>query len=104
MLENLPYLKWLIIFVFIPSIAVWTLFWKYLINYKKTIIFVTVLALVWGLVLNLSCSTWLGIWYYQNHLGVSFLGLPIEEYLMMLFLPQQVVAWFLLIKKYYGQI
>lgn len=99
-----PYLLWLIIFVFIPSILVWTIWWKYLIGYKKTFFFVTTLAVVWGLALNIICSTWLGIWYYQNHFGVTWLGLPLEEYLMMIFLPQQAVAWFLLIKKYYGQI
>ncbi|MFA5991274.1 MAG: hypothetical protein WC794_03450 [Candidatus Doudnabacteria bacterium] len=99
-----PYLTWLIIFVFIPSILVWMIWWRYLIGYKKTLFFVTTLAVVWGLVLNLSCSTWLGIWYYQNHLGITWFGLPLEEYLMMIFLPQQVVAWFLLIKKYHGEI
>jgi hypothetical protein len=62
------------------------------------------MAVIWGTILNVSCSSWLGIWYYQNDLGARFLGLPLEEYLMMFFLPQQVVSWFLLIKKYYGKI
>jgi lycopene cyclase domain-containing protein len=98
-LSNLPYLKWLIIFVFIPSLIMWVFYWKFLIKYKKTIIFITVLAVSWGLVFDIIGSVKWGVWYYTKNLGIYFLGLPLEEYLILFFLPQQITAVLLLIRK-----
>ncbi len=103
MLDNLPYLKWQIIFMFIPSLVVWVLAWDVLKHYKKTILVITAIGVVWGVVFNVVSSSWLHIWFYQNHLGVSFLGLPLEEYITLLVMPQQFICILLVIRKYYGK-
>jgi hypothetical protein len=96
---NLPYLSWLTTFVFIPSAIVWLIFWKYLIKFKKTFIFVTAFSLLWGLLFDIVGSSHWHIWYYTHNLNIYLLGLPLEEYLILLFLPQQITAIFLLIRK-----
>jgi len=101
--NNLPYLRWHLIFVITPSIILWALYWRYLVKYKKTILAITVLSFVWGLLFNLVASTALHLWFYRNTMGIFFLGLPFEEYVFLLFVPQELCVILLLCyKKIYG--
>jgi|SRR3990172_10673691 len=103
MISKLPYLFWLIVFVLIPSVLVWAFYWRYLKSYIKIFVVITICAIVWGLGFDLVGSTTWRIWSYSNTLNIYFLGLPIEEYLTLLFLPQQITAILLLLRrKIYG--
>ena len=96
---NFPYIRWHIIFVILPSIIIWTLYWRYLIKYKQTIIWIAVLSFIWGIIFDWVASPILKLWFFDNNLGVYFLGLPIEEYLFLIFVPQELTAILLLIRK-----
>jgi lycopene cyclase domain-containing protein len=97
--NNYPYLRWHLVFVIIPSIILWVFYWRYLVKYKKTILAITALSFIWGLIFNLVASTTLHVWYYQNTIGISFLGLPLEEYIFLLLVPQELCAILLLCYK-----
>lgn len=102
---GLPYMRWNIIFVFVPSIIIWFFYWKYLLKYKKTILYVTVGSFVWGLLFDLVASPILNVWHFNSmqNLGISFLGLPLEEYLFILIVPQELTAIVLILRKdFYG--
>jgi len=78
---------------------------KYLLSYKKTFLLITLGAFLWGFPLDfLSVPTSHIYDFHPTHnLGISFLGLPLEEYLFFLLVPQEAVAVTLLIrKKVYG--
>lgn len=94
--ENLPYLRWHIVFVIIPSIILWAVYWRYLIKYKKTILAITLLSFFWGSIFNLVASTVLHVWFYRNTLGIFIFGLPLEEYMFLLLVPQELSAILLL--------
>ncbi len=97
--SDFPYLNWLIIYCVTPSILVWILFWRKLIVYKKVFLVVTIISLVWGFALDQVASVWLKVWFFEKNLNLYFLGIPLEEYAFILLLPQQMVAWFILLKK-----
>ena len=98
-----PYLLWHLIFVFGVSLVVWSSSWRYLLQYKKTILYIAVLSFLWGLIFNLVASAVLKLWFYNNTLGIFFFGLPLEEYLFLLLVPQELVCILLLIRrKIYG--
>lgn len=98
-LINYPYLLWHSIFVFMPSIVIWILQWRYLIKYKHTIIWISVLSFLWGIVFDWVASPMLGLWFFNHNLNIYFLGLPLEEYLFLLFVPQELAIILLLIRK-----
>lgn len=96
-----PYLRWEIIFVFVPSLIIWAFFGSYLIKYKKIILKIAVASFVWGLVFDLVASPTLGVWHFHptENLRITFLGLPIEEYVFLTFVPQELTSILLLVKK-----
>jgi hypothetical protein len=98
-LLTLPYIRWLIIFVIIPSATIWLFYWRYLINYKKTIICITLLSFCWGLGFDLVASPVIHVWDFNNNLGVTFLELPLEEYIFLLLVPQELAVILLLLRK-----
>lgn len=95
-----PYVRWHIIFVFIPSILIWLCYWRYLVQYKQTIVWITILAFLWGLVFDLVASSYLRLWFFNNNLNIYFFGLPLEEFLFLIFVPQELVSILLIIRKY----
>ncbi len=100
---NYPYLAWLTIFVFIPSVILWIFNFQYLKKYWKLIIFITIGAFLWGFFFDIVGSVFWHIWYYKNTLGYSLFGLPLEEYLILFTFPQEVVIILLLLRrKIYG--
>lgn len=104
-LFSLPYMRWHIVFTFTPLIIMWIFYGKYLIKYKKTILFVMAGSFSWGLLFNLVASTWLHIWnYYPPTLGIWFLGLPIEEFIFISVVPIEVASFMLILRKknYHG--
>lgn len=94
-----PYLVWLILFLFLPSIIVWLVWGSYLKQYKKLFIGITMVSLVWGFCFDLAENAFFHIWNYSNTVGVWFLGLPIEEYVLLLFLPQMLISILLVLRK-----
>lgn len=103
MINKLPYLYLLIIFVFIPSISLWVIYWNSLKTYFRLFIFITIGAFIWGFLFDLVGSNFWHIWSYSNNLNVYFLRLPLEEYLTLLFLSQELTVIMLIIrKKIYG--
>lgn len=98
---NFPYIRWHIVFVFIPSLVLWFFNWKYFLQYKKTFIFVTLFIVILGLPADIFASVFLQLWYYipSQHFGNFILGLPLGEYVFLLFFPQEFVALILLLRK-----
>lgn len=94
-----PYVRWHIVFVLIPSIVLWVLYWPFLIRYKKTIVWITCLSFLWGFMFDLVASPLTGLWFFSHNLNIYFFGLPLEEYLFLLFVPQELVAILLLLRK-----
>ena len=102
-IEQLPYLSWILIFILFPSLVLWAFFRNYLRQFFRLFLFFTIFAFIWGLFLDILGSSIWRIWFYENNLGIYFLRLPLEEYLTLLFLPQELVIMLLLIrKKIYG--
>lgn len=95
---SLPYLRWHIIFTFIPLILLWIVFRKELWQYKKTIFLATMLSFLWGYPFEFVAKDWLKVWYFTPHSLGQFMGLPIEEYFWLLGV-QQEVAIVLLLKR-----
>lgn len=96
---NFPYIRWHIIFVIIPSSIIWLLHWRYLIKYKQTLFWIATLSFLWGLIFDLVASPLLRLWFFDNNLRIYFLGLPLEEYLFLLFVPQELTIILLLMRR-----
>lgn len=100
-------MRWHILFTIIPSILLWSIWGEYFLRYKKTFLFVTLGAFLWGLPLDLLNVPLLHVYYFNpvHNLGIRFLGLPLEEYLFFLLIPQETVAMILLLRRrIYGKI
>lgn len=58
--------------------------------------------------MDMTASVWLRIWHFNNikSLGISFLGLPVGEYFFLLFVPQELIGIFLVMRHLlkYGKI
>ena len=96
-----PYLNWHIFFVIIPSILLWLWKGKYLWKYKKTILYATIISLVYGIPADLLASSYLKLWYStpSTTFGGYYVGLPLGEYFYILFAPQLVVGITLLFRQ-----
>lgn len=98
-----PYLTWIVIFVVAPSIVLWVQNGNYLRKHLRIFATIAACAFLWGLSFDLVGSPLLGIWSYQHDLGIHFLRLPLEEYILLLTLAQELTALFLVVrKKIYG--
>jgi lycopene cyclase domain-containing protein len=80
------YLIWLLIFVILPFIILWI--WKFrdLIKYKKVFFLATIGSLIFSIPWDV-ISVRENIWYFRKPhiLGIWLFGLPIEEYLFIIF-------------------
>lgn len=104
-LWGLPYMRWHLLLVIIPSIILWGIWGKYLLRYKKTFFLITLGAFAWGFPLDILSVPVSHIYGFNpvHNVGISFLGLPLEEYLFFLLVPQEAIAVTLLVRrKLYG--
>jgi hypothetical protein len=102
MSTHLPYLFCILTLGVLPSIIVWICFWSYLKQYGKVFLIGTICAVLWGFFFDVVGIHW-GVWFYTHTLGISYFGLPLEEYILLLLVPQQVIALLLLVRrKIYG--
>ncbi len=100
LITNYPYLYVLIIFVFIPSIVIWLIHGRYLFRYPKTFLYNTAFGIIWGLIFDIVASPLMGVWGYDYTLFTAKpLGLPFEEYLFLLFVPQLLTSLLLLLRR-----
>ncbi len=99
---SFPYLSWHIIFVIFPSIALWIIYWSVVKEYKYFLLKITGLSFFWGFIFCIVGSVYLDIWFYKKTLGLFLFGLPLEEYMFLLLVPQFLSLIFILItKKFY---
>jgi hypothetical protein len=106
-LWQFPYVRWHFFFTFLPSLVVWSIWGQYLLKYKKTLLYVTVLALLYGIPADIFASPVLNIWVFGSHphVGPFIAGLPLGEYIFILFTPQLIVSVLLLVRrKLYGKV
>ena len=96
------YLKWHIIFNFLPQLVMWLVFWNRLKRYKKTIVFTAIFCFAVGFIWDTVASTWWRIWNFETapNLNIYFLGLPLEEYIFLLTAPAGMTGVILLIKEF----
>lgn len=97
----LPYIRVQLLFIIFPSIILWIFAGRYLIHYKKTFLIIAVMSFIWGLIFDLVASPFMGVWHFTsaNTLNYWFLGLPLEEYMFLIIVPQEVTAFFILFRK-----
>ncbi len=75
------YIAWLTTFLVIPTTAIWVLFFKTLRKYSLAILAITIVVQA-----GIAWDLWgvnSGLWFFPdgNNLGISVLGMPLEEYL-----------------------
>ena len=98
-----PYIRWHIFVVLIPSIILWILYGKYFWKHKSIFLIITILSFIWGYKFDQTASVQKHLWFFDHNLGIYFYSLPLEEYLFLIFVPQEVVAIHLIIwRKLYG--
>lgn len=93
------YLIWLSIFVWIPTLLLWTTNFNILRRYKKTLILCIFAALVFSIPWDY-WATGTKIWIFpkETNLGILFGGLPLEEYLFIIFVTLEISTITLIVK------
>ncbi len=99
LINSFPYFTWHLIFVIIPLTILWLRFWPIVREYKVFLLKITSLSVFWGFIFCQVGSVYLDIWFYKRTLGVYFLGLPLEEYMFLLLVPQFLSLLFIMITK-----
>jgi lycopene cyclase domain-containing protein len=63
----------------------------------------TILSPIWGFFFDTDAVT-SGLWFFNQHfsLGIEILGLPVEEWIFLFVVPQELTAILLIIKQYVG--
>ena len=94
------YLVWLFLFVWSPLILMWVLNWRYLLQYKHTVL----CCIGWALLFSIPWDVWAvrtQIWLFPSDTNVGFwiAGLPLEEYLFMIFVTMMISTVTLLLKR-----
>lgn len=80
----MTYFLWLLLFVWLPQLALIALFPRTLWAYRRTLIACT----MWSLIFSVPWELWAvhtEIWIFPPHtnIGGLFLGVPLEEYLFI---------------------
>ncbi len=98
---NLTYIRWHILFTFLPTIVLWAIWGRYFLKYKKTILVISVLCIIWGFLFDITASPILHVWYFPTagKIGIWLWKLPLEEYLFLLLVPQELTCIFLLMRR-----
>src|SRR3989344_9626467 len=81
------YLLWLIIFVVIPLILLWSLNFSYLIKYRVVFLLAIIGSLLFAIPWDIIAVNE-NIWYFTEPeiIGIWIFNLPIEEYLFIFLL------------------
>jgi len=100
----LVYLKWLTIFLWLPLLILWATNLRTLWQYKRTISF----CVFWALVIVFPWEYWAvhtQIWIFppETNLGILLGGIPLEEYLFIVFATILVCTITLLFRERVGQ-
>ncbi len=80
------YIGWLALFVWLPLLTLWVLYFQTLRRYKRTMIF----CVFWALVFSVPWDWWAirtRIWIFppDTNVGIWVGGIPLEEYLFIIF-------------------
>lgn len=95
------YLRFLVIFFFLPTLFLWFFYFSYLKRYRRTFILALIFTVFFGVPWDiLSVKT--GVWWYHSAptLGIWWNVLPLEEYFFTLLFPIFVISLTLVIKRY----
>ncbi len=96
-MSNFTYIGFLLIFAIIPSLLL-LYFLRDKINFKNLLIslkFLFIIGVIWD---QISVRT--DIWSFSDDKIIgNFLGIPIEEYLFVIFVPLLVITVYTLINK-----
>jgi len=98
------YVSWLVVFVFLPLGVLWSFDYKLFWRYRRTV----AACIFWALVFSVPWDIWAvraEVWYFpdQGNLGILLGGLPLEEYLFIVFVTLLVCCLTLSIKKRMGK-
>ena len=93
------YIKWLLIFVWLPTLILWITNFHFLKRYKRTLLF----CIFWALVFSVPWDYWAirtKIWVFPKDTNLGFLvsGLPFEEYLFIIFVTFEISTLTLVLK------
>jgi lycopene cyclase domain-containing protein len=96
----MTYIYWLSIFVWFPLIILWAANWKYLWQYKNTFLY----CIIWALIFSIPWDIWAvrtKIWIFpeDTNIGAWIGGLPLEEYLFMIFVTMLISTITLLLRR-----
>lgn len=93
------YLIWLSIFVWVPTLLLWVTNFDILRRYKRTLLFCTFFALLFSIPWDY-WATKSKIWIFpqETNLGIWLGGLPLEEYLFIIFVTLEVSTITLIVK------
>ena len=96
----MEYIQWLSIFVWAPLLVLWILNWQYLSRYKQTFLYCIGFALLFSVPWDI-LAVQTQIWQFpqDTNLGIWISGLPLEEYLFMIFVTLLISTTTLLIKR-----
>ena len=80
-MQHYDYLIWVMSLALIPTTIVWLFYWRILVKYIR----VFMLCIVGSMIFAIPWDYWAThswLWHFspEKTLGVSFLGLPLEEY------------------------
>lgn len=107
-LWSLPYFRWEIIFIFIPLSIVFFFFKKILFIYKKTLLRVIAYSILGVVLFDFIDLNFLHIYFFNPtvNLGISIVGVPLEEYIAAIFAPVGIAVLFLAVRRklLYGKI
>lgn len=93
------YIMWLSIFVWVPTLLLWITNFRILRQYKRTFLF----CIFWALIFSVPWDWWAiktKVWIFpqDTNLGIWFGGLPLEEYLFIIFVTFGVSTLTLVVK------
>jgi lycopene cyclase domain-containing protein len=96
---HLTYLKWLTFLVCLPILVLWLTHWKALFMYRRTV----TLCILSGLLFGIPWDYWAistRIWEFppENILGIWIIGIPLEEYLFLIFVTMLISTITLVLK------
>lgn len=79
------YLIWFLEFALIPVVVVWFVWWRILAKYPKVFLYCILGSIIFGYPWDYwATHSWLWHFSAAHIVGVSFFGLPLEEYVFFI--------------------
>lgn len=100
-------MRWHMTFTFPTLFLLWIFEWRYFLRYRKVFLYVLLGGIVWAVPFDVLAAPVFHIYYFHptKNLGIWLWGIPLEEYLFILLVPQVVVALTLVIRRiFYGKV